>query len=745
MSLIQELKRRNVFRVGIAYVVGAWLLLQVADIVFETIGSPPWVMQTLLAVLAIGLPFALFFAWAFELTPEGVKREKEVDRSQSIAPQTGKKLNNMILLLMALAIGYLLYDKFSARPGSDHFSQQTAGQTIEADGKSALTPDEAIAEAKPAVTRQSIAVLPFDNRSNLEEDEFFVEGMHDDLLTNLAKIGSLKVISRTSVARYKNTESSIPEIAKELGVATVMEGAVQRAGGTVRINVQLIDAQTDEHLWAEIFDRKLTTDNLFAIQTEISRKIAEALEARLSPEEQKRVDKRPTESLAAYNAYLRGRQLIARRTAETVDQALAEFQRAVELDPQFALAWVGVADAAELALRISDMNLPETIKLSQEAVDKALAIDDQLGEAQLAHAVLLNLTQADDAKTEAAYKLAVELSPGYAQAWQEYSEFVGDFPGRLHEALEMAQRAAELDPLSTAIQNQVIDALNRLGNYAEAEQRLAKLIEQDPDFAPSYKQMSEIKGAQGQSDESVYWLQKAQALDPGNIRYVMGEMWPQMDLGNTQALDLLIARMEVMDPASSTLSFMETWINIYKGNLEAAMEAARLFAQKLGNRPGTEFAQGLVYMYQNDQVGFRKIAEQIMPAYFDPGTFKAGLESRPYMGCGVARSMTHTGDRELGAELARQTIAFFQDNIPDGDKDFSVASCFMVIDQPEQALQVIENAVGSGNVNSWWMVLRHPAFDMLRNDPRFVAANAEIESLLAQQRENLRQLELEGE
>jgi len=741
VSFIAELKRRNVFKVGIAYAVAAWLIAQVTEMAADSFGAPQWIMQMLLIVLALGLPVALILAWALELTPEGIKREKNVDRGQSITSRTGQKLNNMILLLMALAIGYLLFDKLSGPggSGSETVSQQTSSQTAET-GENSAPPI-----AEPTITRQSIAVLPFDNRSNLEEDEFFVEGMHDDLLTNLAKIGSLKVISRTSMARYKNTEIPIPEIARELGVANIMEGAVQRAGNTVRINVQLIDAQTDEHLWAEIFDRELTTENLFAIQTEISRKIADALEARLSPEEQQRVDNRPTDNLAAYNAYLRGRQLIARRTAETVDQALAEFQRAVELDPQFALAWVGVADSAELAFRVSDMNLPETMSLSQDAVEKALAINDQLGEAHLARAVLLDLRQADETEIEAAYKLAVELSPGYAQAWQGYSEFVGKFPNRLNEALEMAQRAAELDPLSTAIQNQVIDVLNRLGNYAEAEQRLAKLIDQDPDFAPSYKQMSEIKGAQGQSDECVHWLHKAQSLDPGNIGYVLVEMWPQMDLGNTEALDLLITRMEVMDPDSSTLSFMEMWINIYKGNLDAAMEAARLFAQKLGNRPGTEFAQGMVYMFQNDQVEFRKTAELTVPAYFDPGTFQAGLESRPYMGCGVARSLTHTGDTELGAELARQTIAFFRDNIPGGDTSFSVASCYMVIDQPEQALQVIESAVGSGNVNSWWMVLRHPAFDMLRNEPRFVAANAEIESLLAQQRENLRQLELEGE
>ena len=378
MSLIKELKRRNVFKVGIAYLVSSWLIIQVADILLENIGTPAWVLQTIFVVLGVGFFIAMFFAWAFELTPEGVKREKEVDRSQSIAPQTGKKLNNTILVLMALAIGYLLFDKFSApaQPGSDHFSQQNSDQSTNANEKSALTPIEAIAqaetEAEPTISRQSIAVLPFVNRSRKEDDEFFVEGMHDDLLTNLARISALKVISRTSVLRYKNTELPIPEIARELGVATIMEGAVQRSGNTVRINVQLIDANTDEHLWAEIFDRELTAENLFAIQSEISEKIASALEATLSPREQQAISDRPTENLAAYNAYLLGRQLMARRGTEDLTRAQQEFQRATELDPGFALARVGVAETANLLGGNNRLSFPETMAMMEDAANKAL-------------------------------------------------------------------------------------------------------------------------------------------------------------------------------------------------------------------------------------------------------------------------------------------------------------------------------------------------------------------------------------
>jgi TolB-like protein/Tfp pilus assembly protein PilF len=751
LSFIEELKRRNVFRVGIAYVIGSWLLLQLTDVLSQLLELPGVVGRVVVLLVAIGLPVTLLFAWAFEMTPEGVKREKDVDRSQSITPQTGKKLNNTIIVMLFMAVAYLLYDKFSApaQPGSDHFSQPVAGQPKDSGEKSALTPVDAIAqanaEAEPVITKQSIAVLPFDNRSNRDEDEFFVEGMHDDLLTNLAKIGSLKVISRTSVIRYRNTEIPIPEIARELGVATIMEGAVQRAGDTVRINVQLIDAQTDEHLWAEIFDRELTTENLFAIQTEISKEIAQALKAEFSAEEQQRVNERPTDNLAAYSAYLRGRQLIARRTADTVDRALIEFQRAVQLDPQFALAWAGIAQSAQLALWVSDMDRPESIQLSQEAVEKALAINDQLGEVQLARATLILLKRGDQEEAEAALKLAIELSPGYAQAWLSYSEFTSDIPNRLNEALELAEKAAELDPLSPAIQNQVIDVLRRLGNYEEAQQRLSRLIEQDPDFAASYELMSDIKSQTGRFDEAIWWLHKAQSLDPGNIGLVLGELWPQLNIGNSEELGPLLARMEVMDPDSSTLSFMELWINFYNGDIEAALEAARLFDQRTGYRPGGKFPQAMVYMLQNNQTAFREITEEIIPAFYNRETFQAALDQRPNSGCLVAWSLVHTGDEEMGLELARQTIEYFRNHIPGSDEDFTTAICHMVLGQPEQELLVIENAVKSGIVKGWWQILKHPAYQLLQFEPRFVAAAAEIQSMLAIQRENLQRLNLEAQ
>jgi len=379
MSFFDELKRRNVVRVGIAYIVVSWLLAQVVDLVLDNIESPDWVMQVIMLILAIGFPLALFFAWAFEMTPEGIKKEKDVDRSESITHHTGRKLDFIIIGVLVLALSYFAYDKFVAQTGQDAATVATE----------ARAPEVAPSETESVPERKSIAVLPFASRSDQASDEFFTEGIHDDLLTHLAKIGSLKVISRTSVMRYRNTEKSTTEIAEELNVATILEGGIQRSGSQVRINVQLIDAKTDEHLWAEIFDRQLTAENLFAIQSEIAERIAHALEATLSPEEEQRINDFPTQSMEAYNAYLRGLELLDTTgfSISNLRAVAAEFEEAVRLDPDFAHAWARLSQARSRLVQLTGDSNTEQAALA--ALTKARALEPDLQEVDLAWAVYL--------------------------------------------------------------------------------------------------------------------------------------------------------------------------------------------------------------------------------------------------------------------------------------------------------------------------------------------------------------------
>ncbi len=436
MSFFQELKRRNVFRVGIAYAVAGWLLLQFTDVLSELLQLPPEFGPVVVAIVAIGLPVALLLAWAYELTPEGIKRESEIDSEASITPRTAKKLNGLITGLLVAAVAYLLFDKFLLEDRAETLRDEPGTAQVVDTAAPVATAEQSAEPQIPGVNPHSIAVLPFTNRSPVADDEFFIDGIHDDLLTNLARVGDLKVISRTSVSRYRDSAKSIPEIARELGVATIMEGAVQRAGDMVRINVQLIDARTDEHLWAQIYDRELSTQNLFAIQTEIAGKIAESLQARLTPEEEQRLQSQPTENLAAYSAYLRGMRSFERREIESMQNALAEFRRAVELDPDFAQAWAGIAYVATVMPSWGGMSVEDGFAIAEPAAQRAMAINPELGESQLAMAVMLNGEEAVPY-----FERAIELLPGYAPAYQWYGNLLQDQPGQEERALGIAEKS----------------------------------------------------------------------------------------------------------------------------------------------------------------------------------------------------------------------------------------------------------------------------------------------------------------
>jgi TolB-like protein len=730
MSLFHELKRRNVFRVGIAYAVGAWVVLQLTDVVGEILELPPIGGKIILLIIVVGFPITLFAAWAFELTPEGIKRENEVDRTQSITPHTGKKLNATILVLMALAIGYLLIDKF-------HLSELTATPELEIVQQS--TPEPPPANVEPEISRQSIAVLPFDNRSRLEEDEFFVEGVHDDLLTNLARIGGLKVISRTSVLRYKDTEKPIPDIAKELGVATVMEGAVQRSGNTVRINVQLIDAQTDEHLWAEIFDRELTTDNLFAIQTEISEKIASALKATLSPEEKERISDRPTENMAAYSAFLRGRQLQAVRTSQSLQQALTEYERAVELDPEYAMAWVGIAEASMLLVGYSTLPPTEAYERVEKAASQALALNNQLGEAYLSLA-MVHANYERETEAEHAFQKAIELSPGYATAYQWYGNFLANFPGRFREALLVSSKARELDPMSSIIRLNHIHKLQALGRFKEMETELISLMELDPGFPAAYSGMAGLMRDTGRFDEEVLWRQKGIDLDPGRIQSYLDLGFALLNMGDLEALTQVRESMDEIDSDHWSIGWLDTLNTTYEQNYAAALESGKWVGQQLGPVPRFQGFLGFIHMMDGDYIKARQKFEIAEPRYWNRANWRAAIEKDSGLGCTIATTMLHTGDEEMARDLLRVVINYLETELPNYVDDvdrFDYIGCYAAAGDYEKALDAFEVVVDHGHYQFWWAWTKFPTLEPLRGNPRWEAGLAKIQERNAQQRENL--------
>src|SRR5881392_1053804 len=278
LTFFAELKRRNVIRMAGLYLVGAWLVVQVAGTVLPMFGAPEWLPRTIVVLLAIGFVPTVIFSWVFELTPQGLKREEDVAAERSITPQTGRRMDRVIIVVLVLALGYFAFDKFVLAPRRE----------------AALVASAVPNESKSVINAKSIAVLPFENLSSDKENAYFAEGIQDEILTRLSKIADLKVISRTSTQHYKSAPENLPEIAKQLGVAHILEGSVQKSADAVRVNVQLIKAANDSHLWSDTFDRKLT--DIFSVESEVSKAIADQLRAKLTGQEQEVIAAKPTEN-----------------------------------------------------------------------------------------------------------------------------------------------------------------------------------------------------------------------------------------------------------------------------------------------------------------------------------------------------------------------------------------------------------------------------------------------------------------
>ena len=338
MNFFEELKRRNVFRVGIAYVLMSWVLLQGADFVLDVAGAPDWVIRTLIIVVGVGLPIALFFAWAFEVTPEGIKREADVDRSASVAPHTGRKLDRAIIVFLVLVVVGMGVERFysSPEPAPEAIAEIRTDVPVEA---------ETEAEAE-ATTAKSIAVLPFANMSSDPEQEFFSDGITEEILNALAQVPDLKVAGRTSSFAFKDRNEDLRGIGEALGVNHILEGSVRKAGNQVRITAQLIKADDGFHLWSETFDRELT--DVFAIQDEIAAAILAQLETQLAVGSS--IDVAEVD-LAVYDQYLKARQLMRGRAEQDLQQASSLLDQVIAQDPEYAPA---LAQRAIVELMLSD-------------------------------------------------------------------------------------------------------------------------------------------------------------------------------------------------------------------------------------------------------------------------------------------------------------------------------------------------------------------------------------------------------
>ncbi len=494
MSFISELKRRNVLRAAFAYAVVFWLLVQVAGLLLDAFSAPEWIFRSIIILLAIGFPVAVILSWFFELTTDGLIKSADLAQHEAELLKFRRYLNPIIIGMLSAAVILFTLDKIG--------------------WISSPLKDGLVGGSSSTTAQYSLAVLPFTNRSSQAENTYFVDGIHDDLLTMLAKINSLSVTSRTSVMRYQGSMMSIPEISSELGVNFILEGAVQRDGDHIRVNAQLIDTSRDDHLWAETFDRELSTTNLFAIQSNIARAIASALNAQLSNKDEHLLAQIPTDSMAAYDAYLMGKQSLLGNNIEAYEAALTYFNDALSQDPSFAGAYAGIC-LAQLGLYSKSSEVVH-FKAAESACKQALAIDAERTEVHIAMGTLyrrhgeyqraedeqrkalvaepknvdamteLGLTLAergDIREAESVLLNAESLQPDHWPVQDAIYTFYRQFddqPDRYERSVSHAMRVVELNPKSSAAWNNLGTAYHSLQQYDAAKVAWDKALELEP-------------------------------------------------------------------------------------------------------------------------------------------------------------------------------------------------------------------------------------------------------------------------
>lgn len=504
MNLIEELKRRNVFRIGLAYLAGAWLVIQIAETLFEVFGLGDDAVRLVVILLAIGFVPALIVAWVFELTPEGLMRESKVDRSDSTARGTGKNLDRAIIVVLAMALVYFAVDKFVVSPQRQADLIRTANESRGDDEKTL------------AQSAKSIAVLPFSNLSDDRANEYFSDGLTETLMHMLGQMAELRVSARTSSFAFKDRNADVREIALVLGVANVLDGSVQKSGNRIRITAQLVRAEDGFNLWSSSYDR--TLDDIFAIQDEIATHILSNLKVTFAGDDSPQFEARGRLNSAAYELYLKGRYYWNQRTNEGYRNAIELFQQAIEIDPDYALAYVGLADAQAFA-EVEGSSSLEQYEIAFGIIRKALEIDGSLGEAHASMGLLLQNKDWDLAGAERQYRRAIELSPNYASAFHWYGELLVQLQ-RFDEAIDVYGKASALDPLSSAISSDIGITSYFARDYERAVEVLQTSIQADPAFSRSYHYLARVLAHIGQYRDAIQARRRAWLLagiDPDDV------------------------------------------------------------------------------------------------------------------------------------------------------------------------------------------------------------------------------------
>jgi len=680
-SLYKELTRRNVFKVVLGYIILGWAVLQVADILVPAFNLPDWTITFLVIIGLLGVPFVIFFAWAFEITPDGIKRDHDVNPEDSISHLTGHKIDYTVKGLLIVALGFFAFDKFVLDPSRDAELVQITTDSVNAQNEES---------AKAVFSDNSIAVLPFANRSNIEDDLYFTDGIHDDILTQLAKVKDMKVVSRTSVMKFRSTDKTIPEIGRELGVTTILEGGVQRAGKRIRINAQLIDVATDEHLWAETFDREMTIDNLFDIQSDITKHIVRAVKGQLNPEEASSLDNKMTKSLAAWEAYSQAR-LLLRSSGYNAEKYLATLplaKEAVRLDPEFLPALLMYANIHGLLYWTNVDTSDERKKMARTALDKAIAI-----------------------------------APTSAEVLLAQGEYAYRFDKNYQSALDFQQQALQDNSSDAQILEAIALTQRRLGKWDDAAENLLLASKLAPDNQSIISATASTLSAMRDVKRLQLFLATVRARFPkdSDLGAIAADLaiWDEGNLAKAQKIFQKVTPNAGSEYVSTTLRL--AWL---EGDLSALLSALSNpeVLTYLNRYPGSEErARGLAYHeYGKKQlaaVEFNKLVDSldVISHEQEPLYFALQLVN-------IATAKALLGNADDAIALAEQALGLFSQAIDKTDGviiDRAVCYVLALVGQHDEALILLEKLLNTPNGFKRWHLYLDPRWDFFRDDERF--------------------------
>lgn len=555
-NFFAELKRRNVYKVAVAYAVVGWLLVQVATQVFPFLEIPNWVIRLVIALIAIGFPITLIIAWAFERTPEGIKRTE--DANTSVARALRKHTWIYIAGIgAALSVGLFFLGRYTA-------------------GNKAAEPQPSELPIK------SIAVLPFDNLSRDPDNVYFCEGVQDEILTRLAKVADLKVIARTSTKKFKSAPDDLRNVARQLGVTNILEGSVQKANDQVRVNVQLINAHTNAHLWAEIYDRKLS--DIFAVQSDIAKTVADTLQAKLTGSEKQMMAVQPTSNTEAYELYHKGRSLWEKRTGDNIPKAIAFFEQAIARDPNYALAYAGLASAHILSPYYTHTDRRQEGAKAKEAALKALSLDPNLAEAHSALGKILFWTELNITGAVREYERALELKPNDAGTRHWYGNDTLAALGRFEEAIAEGRRAVELDPLSPIINTDLATTFLYARRYDEAAAQLRKTLEIDPTFFFAHFNLGIALQVKGGLSGAIAEYEKATELSSNNLLVLTACAAAKAQAGDKDAARRMLSELDEISKQREVVGYFRALLYLSLNNKD---EAVRWLEQGYQERDGS--------------------------------------------------------------------------------------------------------------------------------------------------------------